>query len=147
MPGLDLSLVIAFAALILSVSSPIISSVINGYYRIKEKKLELEDSIKRRNQEFYLDHRAVVIECYIKATGQIINNMSRENLSEFGATMGEIYLYIDESLWPILDSISDKIIKAQYKEASDDLIKLCKALSFAQIRAEYQPKPDNPNKT
>ena len=39
--GLDLSLVIAIAALVLSALSPLISALISGLFQIKEKTLEI----------------------------------------------------------------------------------------------------------
>ena len=51
--GLDLSLVIAIAALILSALSPLISSLVNGHFRIKEKKLDITEKQLEQERDFY----------------------------------------------------------------------------------------------
>lgn len=139
--GLDLSLVIAIAALVLSAVSPLISSLVNGHFRIKEKKLDITEKQFEQERDFYYRHRAEVIESYIKATGQFIESGSCAKQENFGATMGEIYFYVDKSLWPLLDHILYTIHTDRYYDAKDDFIELCKALSSADIRAENKRQP------
>lgn len=139
--GLDLSLVIAIAALVLSALSPLISALVSGAFNIKEKQLDISAKENEREQDFYYHHRAEVIENYIKATGEEIESL-RNSHANFGSVMGEIYLYVDSSLWPLLDRISQYIHEDNASQAKDDFITLCKALSSAEIRTpnEAQPK-------
>ena len=104
--GLDLSLVIAIAALVLSALSPLISALVSGVFNIKEKRLDISAKKNEQEQEFYYRHRAEVIENYIRATGEEIESLTRTSHANFGSVMGEIYLYVDSSLWPLLDKIS-----------------------------------------
>ena len=104
---MDLSLVIAVAALVLSVLSPVLSSVISGTFRIKEKKIELNAEKAKWDQTFYAQHRAEVIERYLNVVGKYSKLPATSTREEFGSCMGEIYLYVNRSLWPILDSIAD----------------------------------------
>ena len=134
--GLDLSLVIAVAALILSTLSPLISALVNGHFRIKEKQLDIASRQQEQEQNFYYRHRAEVIEKYISAAGQVIESGTLNGQAEFGAAMGEIYFYVDESLWPLLDGVSQYIHADNCFAAKDDFIKLCKALSSTEIRTQ-----------
>lgn len=141
--GLDLSLVIAVAALVLSALSPLVSSLISGLFRIKEQKLELAAEQKEQERDFYYRHRAEVIEKYISAAGQVIESGTYEGQADFGAVMGEIYFYVDESLWPLLDGISQYIHTDNSFSAKDDFIKLCKELSSTEIRTQNKEQPQH----
>ena len=134
--ALDLSLVIAIAALVLSALSPLVSSLISGLFRIKEQKLELVAKQKEQERDFYYRHRAEVIEKYISVTGQVIESGHYKEQVAFGAAVGEIYIYVDETLWPLLDNISQHIHTDNCFAAKDDFIKLCKALSSTDIRTQ-----------
>lgn len=138
--GLDLSLVIAIAALVLSALSPLISALVSGVFNIKEKQLDISAKENEREQEFFYRHRAEVIENYIKATGAEIESL-RHIHPNFGSVMGEIYLYVDSSLWPLLDRISQYVHTDTASQAKDDFITLCKALSSAEIRTQNEPQP------
>lgn len=140
--GLDLSIVIAVAALILSVLSPLISSVINGLFRIREKKLEIVAKQKEQELEFYYQHRAEVIERYISSAGKVIQT---GQIVDFGLAMGEIYIYVDKSLWPLIDNIAEYVYSDKAFGAKDDFIKLCKELSAADIRTKYKRQPQHTN--
>lgn len=133
--SIDFSLVISLVALVLSVVSPVIASVISGYFHLKEKNLEIEAESKKRRQEFYEEHRAEVIERYIKNVGKACRTNSRDSLVDFGETMGEIYLYVDVDLWPILDSIAKQLTPHSISNPSEELIKLCMELSKKHIRS------------
>lgn len=132
--SMDLSLLISIVALVLSVLSPVISSIISGLFHYNEKKLELKSESERRNHEFYEQHRAEVIERYINAAGKASKSFSDGNLQEFGASMGEIYMYVDQSLWPLLDSIASKIDKDRSGDPTAELRVLCQKLSTYNIR-------------
>lgn len=134
MPAINLSLVIAVAALILSALSPLVS----GFFRLKEKKLEIAAKQKETDQSYYYRHRAEVIEQYIRATGQVIEIETVEACSQYGASMGEIYLYVDEALWKYIDNISKSIHSGNNEAARSDFIALCKELSTVGIRATKQ---------
>lgn len=134
--GIDLSIVIAIAALVLSALSPLISAFVNGKFRIKEKKLDITAKKQEQEREFYYRHRAEVIENYIRATGQVIEADAQKNQMDFGSAMGEIYLYVDRSLWPLLDRIADYIHNENGFKAKDDFIELCKTLSSENVRTQ-----------
>ncbi len=143
--NIDLSLVISVTALILSVLSPVISSIIGGIFRIREKKLDLKAEAERRNHEFYEQHRAEVIERYINTVGKAAQYFAAGNIQEFGESMGEIYLYVDQTLWPLLDSIAAKINRHNPSDPSAELRELCKKLSANSVRSE-QKKPNSEDK-
>lgn len=141
--ALDLSLVIAIAALVLSALSPLVSALISGLFRIKEKRLELAAKQEEQQRDFYYRHRAEVIERYTSSAGRAILS---GQYYDFGNSMGEIYFYVDESLWPLLDNIAQCFHTSQWFMAKDDFITLCKALSATDIRTEYKQQPQHTDK-
>lgn len=147
--SVDVALIIAIIALIVSALSPIISSVIGGIYQLKAAKVEAEEELKRkqleidaeakrRYHEFYEQHRAAVIERYINAVGKAAQNFVVGNRQEFGESMGEIYMYVDQSLWPLLDSIAGKINKHTPGDPSTELKELCQKLSADSVRPKHE---------
>lgn len=154
--SVDVALIIAIIALIVSALSPIISSVIGGTYQLKAAKMEAEEELKRkqleidaeakrRYHEFYEQHRAAVIERYINAVGKAAQNFAVGNRQEFGESMGEIYMYVDQSLWPLLDSIAGKINKHTPSDPSAELKELCKKLTVDSVRPKHEVNPNSTN--
>lgn len=137
---------ISIAALILSALSPFASAIISGHFRLKEKKMDLDAEEKRRRQQFYDQHRAEVIEAYITAVGSVARGKNYSDVVEYGKSMGEIYLYADESLWPLLDSISEKITRNRSEDVTEELKELCKKLSRYEVRSEKKYIPDDHEK-
>lgn len=131
---IDMAVVIAIAALIFSVLSPILSAVITGSYRLKEKKLEMESEQIKRRQTFYNEHRAQVIENYIRSVGAQIAGMSTDIETDYNAAMGEVYLYLDTSLWYLIEKIDTELVDGDVELAKDSLVTLCKQLSNDKIR-------------
>ena len=131
------SILISVAALVLSILSPVVSAWINGHYKIKEKEIDYHHEKEQQSRAFYLQHKAEVIENYIKTAGRVINsNGLPENKQKFGEAMGEIYLYIPESQWPLIDNVSQFISNKNYEQAAISLVGLCKFLSAYNVRAE-----------
>ena len=119
----------------LSVLSPIISEFMRGCFTVKAKKLDIKNEAIKRNQEFYEEHRAIVIERYIKAVGNAISVLSIENETDYTAAMGEAYLYIDKELWPLIEEIHSRILNGD-ESVINSYIKLCKKLSSENVRTE-----------
>ena len=133
----NLSIIISVAALALSIVSPVVSSWITGYYKIKEKENDYLHEKEQQSKDFYLQHKAEVIEKYIKTAGIVIkSNGFSDSKQKFGEAMGEIYLYIAESQWPLIDNVSRFIAEKNYEQAEKSLIGLCKYLSAYNVRAE-----------
>lgn len=59
------ALIISISALLFSVLSPIVTAIINGHYSIKEKNLAMLSNNVKENNDFYIKHRAEVIEAYL----------------------------------------------------------------------------------
>lgn len=119
------SLLIAACALLISVLSPLITTLFSNRHASKMK-----------NIEFSLERRANAIEAYISAVGRIVKRGKLDGLEEYGKYMGEAYLYIDESLWGHLDKISDGLQfgNVSYRATETEFRLLCKALSKENLR-------------
>ena len=128
-------MLLAFIALFLSLVSPIISALINGVFSLVQRNNQLKDDRNRRKFDFYEQHRAEVIERYIREAGRASKLDTKENLAEFGSVMGEIFLYTDKSLWPSIEKINAKLNMRTRQDASEELEVLCKELSLDGIRS------------
>lgn len=136
------SLIIAFAALVFSLLSPIVSAFISGRYKLKEKRLEFDIEQQKQYRTFYEEHRACVIEKYLNAVGRACKSSSFDALADYGEASGEIYFYVDESLWPLLDRINAKLTYNMYQSPAEEFLVLCKALSAENIRSKHSAQPD-----
>ena len=83
---LDLTLIIALAALALAILSPIISNLISA--RHKEKMYRLR-YIEQRRQNAIIE--------YLKASGAVVHNSNWKNTTKYGKAYGEAILYVTES--------------------------------------------------
>ena len=133
----DYSLIIAIAALLFSVASPVISEWLRGRFSLKQKELDAKINRETQNRIFYSQHRAEVIESFIRSAGQVIKSHTRENCS------GEIYLYLDKKLWGTVDLIRSYIQEENWQQADSCLEELCKDLSDEKVRSEYEPEPES----
>lgn len=121
------AVVISTCTLFATVISPIITTILNNRYQMKI-----------RNQDFYDRHRAEVIENYIRYAGSLSKQSSAtDDFRNFGKYSKEIYLYLPEKFWGIIDSIQDSITEYKYGDASNSLATLCKALN------EHPPRLEN----
>ena len=135
----NLSIIISVAALALSIVSPVVSAWISGHYKMKEKEIDLNHDRELQSKRFYLQHKADVIENYIRTAGTVIkSNGSPGDKQKFGEAMGEIYFYIPEAQWPLIDHVSRFISERNYEQADKSLIDLCKYLSSYNVRATDQ---------
>lgn len=127
--NVDWSLVIAVAALLVSVLSPTLTSLVNN--RHTQKMIELD---------FDQNHRIAAIESYIHAVGLCCGNGTMDSFGEYGAHVGEIYLYLPESLWPLVDKIGDALKEPDYEAALESLATFCKELSRAGLTPQLKPR-------
>ena len=123
------ALVISISALLFSILSPIVTAIINGHYSIKEKNLTMLSNSAKENNDFYIKHRAKVIEAYLSAAGKVVYFNDKKASSNFGKCATEIYLYIDESEWHYIDSINQGISSFKYLETRDALESLAKIIA------------------
>lgn len=123
------ALIISISALLFSVLSPIVTAIINGHYSIKEKDLAMRSNSAKENNDFYIKHRAKVIEAYLSAAGRVIYYDDKKASTNFGKCAAEIYLYIDESEWHYIDSINQGISSFKYLETRDALESLAKIIA------------------
>lgn len=131
---IDLSMAIALAALILSVLSPFISSLLDGHYRIKEKKLDIMQENEKYRKQFYEEHRAKVVEHYIKAVSNRMTALTVESESDYIASMSEVLLYLDNPLQKYVFDINNGIDTNDNSVVISSLISLSKELQKDGLR-------------
>ena len=136
---MEVSILIAGIALVVSVVSPVLTAISNNRFHLKLMR-----------KEFYHKHRAEVIEGYLSSAGQIIYSASSENLAAFGKFSHEIYLYADASMWDDikeLNEILSPLSQNVYSNKPIDIIyipralmlleKITKAFAAAGVRKDF----------
>lgn len=115
---MDWNAVFTGIALVAAIISPIVTAIINNHYQTKMKRLQ-----------FFDEHRAEVIENYIRFTGSVSKMSSGfEEFRNFGKYSKEIYLYVSEDLWRYIDQIEELLYNRNYDDAHKILAVLCKEL-------------------
>ncbi len=125
---------------------PAVTAFISGHYRIKEKKLDLDAEIQRRQHKFFDLRKADTIARYLSSAGIVCKNGHIGNMDAFGGSFSEIYLYVDSSLWPLIDEINNQLVfgSGDFNAAADNLAKLAKALS--NDSRNYHKDPNHSHK-
>ena len=131
----DTSTVIAVCALLFSLLSPLLTAIIQNVGESRRQKRESQQKAELLNQQFYLQHRAEVIERYIRATGAALRLQTKENVTEYGMAMGEIYLYVPKELWPKLDKMDKSIDLYNSDTPSELFAEICKDLASLEPRS------------
>lgn len=121
---MEISLVLSFVAVAVSVFSPVLVSLVT---------LLNEHAVFRR--KFHFEHKVEVIERYIAAAGEAIFSRSEESRSAFGRVCGEIYLYLPTGYWKTADELRNAIGDCDYVKAANIFSVLCKALCITPPRS------------
>ncbi|MEG2522293.1 MAG: hypothetical protein RSA49_05405 [Anaerovoracaceae bacterium] len=121
--SIDPSAIISGIALVVAILSPAITSYMNNRHEYKMYRLR-----------FYEKHRAEAIEDYIRCTGAVILEPTKDNFTAYGKCYGEIFLYTPQKMWDNLREINLFISSNNYKEAETLFSFICQEL------AEYHPR-------
>lgn len=130
--NLTWSEIFAGAALLLAIFSPAITAWINARVQIKE-----------RETAFYLQHRAEVIENYVRYTGAYIR--FNENVSaKYGAAYGEILLNVSGKLSEMITRLNDLLFPYITADVQAEAIQLfneiCVCLASESPRQEKKQR-------
>lgn len=104
------ALIISIFTFVGSVVSPIAVAYMNNHYQ----------KVKY-NEEFYQQHRSMVIENYLRAIGKYIYCYNEENTTDLGSSLAEIYMYAPKDLWDKIDQMNDSISKLHDYSHGDNL--------------------------
>lgn len=121
---LNWSVIISGIALIVSVLSPMLTSIINNRH---------QDKIWTREHD--AQHKLEVIDNYVRCTGTVLKKATSDTLSAYGNGFGEIFFYTPKSVWALIEDI-DKAITSRSitPETQDKFSELCKQLSTCAKR-------------
>lgn len=125
---IDAPLIISLAALVLAILSPLITAWVQGKYRLKEIKQEAQRDAQRYEQQYYTEHRAEVIENYIRAGMQVSATKSSADIAAFEVASGEIYLYLGKEYWELLGLVDRTVETGQYTDIRFLMLDLSKKL-------------------
>lgn len=122
--------VLSAITLVVAIISPVVVACVNNRHQTKIRKID-----------FYLEHRARVIEQYLSALGEITHGIigHSESFKKAGKNSAEMYLYVPEKHWDILDKIESLISQRTFSDANAQELcilsrELCKALYNYPLR-------------
>lgn len=111
---IDWSVILAAAALIISVLSPLITALLSGVFKLKEKHME------------YSFEQVKAIRNYLQRAGEhTFSCMGKSN--EYLSAKGEIFLFIPTKYWKDIEEFDAAI--GDDKRSSELLFKISKELS------------------
>lgn len=120
---IDWSATAAWIALVISITGtvvgPIVTSVLNNHHQLKMKKLELEESL--------LSKRIDIMKQCISGIGLVLAYPNSSNLTEFGKSFHNVYMYIPPDKWYDLDCFYNYVISGEIdiaKERCPEVIKM-----------------------
>lgn len=124
MPKIDLSLTITAIIALVSLFSPIITSLINNHYELKKRTLEIACDEKRKALNIF-------ISCTLNYYGSIL---TYDQMCAYTSSMNNLYLYFHsiDSKWFIqLDKLrEDKNIEEYKSTLNTIVIKLSKQIGY-----------------
>ena len=118
------SIIISSFALLVSVSSTILVSIINNRHQDKMFK-----------KEFYEKRKCEVIENYLKCVGECyLNNTKSTDNVDIAEWISEIYMYAPKELWADIDQMNQILIDKKghakhSEELKENYIDFCKKFS------------------
>lgn len=125
--------ILSTITLVVAIVSPVIVACVNNHHQTKIRKID-----------FYLQHRALVIEQYLSALGEITHGRTsyEESFIEAGKSSAEMYLYVPKKHWDILDKIESLISQRTFSGAdSKELCLLSREL--CKVLYNYPLRPKN----
>lgn len=136
-PQITVSLAVMLSAITLL--STILSSVLTVLIKNHHER-------KMAEANFYIYHRAEVIESYLSSASAMIRVPSAENRCEFGRRSLEIYFYIPQQLWNKVSAINSILLERHDRMndayAFDLLSDLCKELEPPRGKIQKRRKCD-----
>lgn len=126
--SIDTSLIISIVALVASAVSPLVTALLQGRFRLREKQMEIDDAKRRRDQQYYTEHRTEIIENYIHTGMRAAAIGAPDDIAAFEVASGEIYFYLPENYWDLLDIIDECAEGGSYDSVRIPMIMLCKRL-------------------
>lgn len=126
--SIDTSLIISIVALVASAVSPLVTALLQGRFRLREKQMEIDDAKRRRDQQYYTEHRAEIIENYIHTGMKAAAIGAPDDIAAFEVASGEIYFYLPKDYWDLLDIIDDYAERDEYNDIRVPMTMLCKRL-------------------
>lgn len=114
---IDLTITVTAILGIAAIISPIATAIINNWYQLKLKKLELQQEHLEKTT-YYIRS---IFENYLRYAGRCIYNSDREALKDYGEYYFLALSYAPDELTDLLISINDRIYYSQFDLATKQL--------------------------
>lgn len=107
--------------LALSILVPVFTQVANNRFQLKMKEQERQILEKEKAITAYED--------FFKYAGGCIMHANPNNISEAGASIQQLYLYLPTNRWSDLDKLYDLVKDNNWEEAKELHKAICRAIS------------------
>ena len=129
MPVLDWSSTAAwlgiFATLAISIITPAISTYLNNRFQLRLKEKEL---VHTEQNDIYAKKYSVY-EGFLQNVGKSLQLRTRDNITDAGTYLYELYLYLPNEHWHLLDSLINFLDDENLISAQKVFIEISKILS------------------
>lgn len=114
-----------FATLAISIITPAISTHLNNRFQLQLKEKELLHS----EQNALYESKFSVYEGFLQNVGKCLQMHSPDNITRAGTYLYELYLYLPNEHWKLLDSLVNNFDNCLWGEANKNMIELSKILA------------------
>lgn len=104
--------------LVLSILIPLFTQIVNNRFQLKLKKYENDNIKEKRRLDAYED--------FFKYVGGCVIFAQKENISEAGASIQRLYMYLPEEKWNDLDLMFELIKNGETKNAIPNMESISK---------------------
>lgn len=120
MPKLELSFTITAIVALISLISPIVTTLLNNRHQLKIRKLELAQK-QSENTVLYMRN---IFENYVSALGKLPAHATNEALEEYGKYYPLAYMYLPENLQSDMSDINILVLEHMWDRIPPLLEKL-----------------------
>lgn len=111
--------------LVISIITPAISTARTNRFQLKLKQIDA----KQKEADVKYSKKANIYEKTLETLGRCLHYADRDNSASLGAYIYQLYLYLPQEHWPLLDSIAKNLAAGEIDNIYDLTIQLSKVLS------------------
>lgn len=124
--------IISCITVFVAIACPLLTALVNNWYQLKLKKLELED-IARREDE---NHKQEIIEQYLLHAGKCLSEHYQEDFSSYAGYYGIAFQYAPKEVHGLMQALNTDILEADKASAIETFEEL--SLKLQASRTEKQ---------
>ena len=125
--------------LILSILVPLFTQIANNRFQLKKARQDR----KLNEEKEKLCKKIEAYEHFLMNVGAVLESRGRENLTNAGASIGRIYLYVPSEWYQKLDALHYSLYNSSWSTAEDQYLELAQLVSEEYRNVNTEPVKKN----